>query len=121
MTKIERNTDVKIKCYKCGNEYTMDFMRMDSNGKNLVCKNCLDRRPVAHEKKLSAETSSQKPAKKAEEPQMKEYFCKDCKYSFKRSQHLVISACPYCDSSEVITKGSTARIISDAFRMKGVD
>ncbi len=51
---------------------------------------------------------------------MKEYFCKACKYNFKRTKHLVISACPYCGSSgSVNVKGSTARIMADAFKMKG--
>ena len=51
---------------------------------------------------------------------MKEYFCKECKYSFKRAKHLVVSACPYCGSSgSIAVKGSAARIIADAAKMKG--
>ena len=111
---IERNTDAQIKCYKCGNEYTMDMMRMGPNGKNLVCRNCLDRKPVQKQVK----TESIKTQKQEESP-MKEYFCKSCKYNFKRARHLVISTCPYCNSGSVTTKGSTARIMSDAFKMKG--
>ena len=94
----------------------MDMMRMDSNGKNLICKSCLDRKP--QEKKTSQAVSQKQETKKVEEP-MKEYFCKACKYSFKRAKHIVISTCPYCNSKSVITKGSTARIMADAFKMKG--
>ena len=96
MKIIGKNTDVKIKCYKCGNEQVMGMMRMDANGRNLVCRNCLDR-------KVSS----------------KEYFCKACKYNFKRAKHLVISTCPYCGSGNLNVKGSTVRIMADAFRMKG--
>jgi len=116
---IEKNTDVKIKCYKCGNEYTMNMMRMDPNGKNLACRNCLERRPVQkQETKQAADVNIQKSVK--EDSPMKEYFCKSCKYNFKRARHLVISTCPYCGSSGgVVSKGSTARIMADAFKMKG--
>ena len=116
MRIIERNTDFKIKCYKCGNEHPMNMMRMGPNGKNLACRNCLER-------KVSPNTAPKETAKptpqKLEESPMKEYFCKDCKYNFKRSRHLVVSTCPYCGSGNLNVKGSTARIMSEAFRMKG--
>ena len=115
MIKIERNTDAMIKCYKCGNEYAMDMMRMDPNGKNLVCRNCLDRKPL--QKQVITKVES-KP-KKQENFDMKEYFCKECKYNFSRAKHLVVSSCPYCGSSgTVVTKGSTAKIMADASKMK---
>ena len=114
MINIDRNTDARIKCYKCGNEYSMDMMRMDPNGKNLVCRNCLDRKPVQKEQ-MKTETKNIHP----QEPAMKEYFCKACKYTFKRAKHLVIATCPYCDSSgSVMTKGSASRILADASKMK---
>ena len=97
----------------------MDMMRMDSNGKNLVCRNCLDRKVVKKQETAAAESKIQKSSKQDESP-MKEYFCKSCKYSFKRARHLVVSTCPYCDSSgSVMTKGSTARIMADVSKMKG--
>ena len=113
MNNIERNVDAKIKCYKCGNEYEMGMMRMDPNGKNLVCRNCLERKSV---RKEHAKTD-EKP--QTQETSIKEYFCKDCKYNFKRAKHLAIKTCPYCGSGNVISKGSTARIMADAFKMKG--
>ena len=107
---IERNTDVKIKCYKCGNEYAMDMMRMDLNGKNLVCRNCLERK-----QDMKAEIKPQK-----QETIMKEYFCKACKYNFSRAKHLTLSTCPYCGASgSLMAKGSTAKIMADSFKMKG--
>ena len=116
---IEKNTDVTIKCYKCGNEYTMNMMRMDPNGKSLACRNCLERKPVQKQEAKPALEEKALKSQKQEEPAMKEYFCKGCKYNFKRAKHLVISTCPYCGSGNIMTKGSTARIMSDAFRMKG--
>lgn len=118
MINIEKNTDAKIKCFKCGNEYLMDMMRMDPNGRNLVCRSCLDRKPMGQSQaKAAAESKSQS---QQQESPMKEYFCKSCKYSFKRARHLAITTCPYCGSSgSVMTKGSTARIMADAFKMKG--
>ena len=116
---IEKNTDIKIKCFKCGNEYTMSMMRMNPNGKNLVCRNCLERKPVQkQEAKKIEDVKSQRTAQKEESP-MKEYFCKACKYNFKRAKHLTITTCPYCSSGNINVKGSTARIMADAFRMKG--
>ncbi|MBI2655011.1 hypothetical protein HYX06_01135 [Candidatus Woesearchaeota archaeon] len=108
-----------IKCYKCGNEYAMNMMRMDPNGKSLVCRNCLERKPVQKQETKKIEDVKIQKSSKTEESPMKEYFCKGCKYNFKRAKHLVISTCPYCGSGNIMTKGSTARIVSDAFRMKG--
>ena len=110
MIIIERNTDVRIKCFKCGKEYSMDMMRMDPNGKNLVCRACLERKPAQGQVKSEP---------KAQEQAMKEYFCKSCKYNFSRAKHLTVSTCPYCGSGSVILKGSTSRIIADASKMKG--
>lgn len=113
MIIIEKNTDIKIKCFKCGNEYSMDMMRMEPNGNNLACRNCLERKSV--QKESQSETMPKK-----QEAGFKEYFCKACKYNFKRVKHLVVSTCPYCGSSgTIMTKGSTARIMADAFKMKG--
>ena len=93
----------------------MNMMRIGSDGKNLMCRNCIERKPV-QKQEMPVKSGS----KKHEEPAMKEYFCKECKYSFKRAKHLSITTCPYCDSSGSITiKGSTARIIADAAKMKG--
>lgn len=87
---------------------------MDTNGKNLACRNCIERKPVQRqESKAIQETKTQLET-------MKEYFCKACKYNFKRAKNLAISNCPYCSSSgSIMTKGSTARIIADAAKMKG--
>ncbi|MBI2654587.1 hypothetical protein HYX02_07340 [Candidatus Woesearchaeota archaeon] len=112
---IDKNTEITIKCYKCSNEYPMTMMRMDSNGKSLVCRNCLERKSVQKH-----ELAKPQQAQKQEEPALKEYFCKECKYNFKRANHLKITTCPYCSSSgSLMVKGSTARIIADAAKMKG--
>ena len=94
------------------------MMRMDSNGKNLVCRSCLERKIVKKQGTDASEPKAQKSPKQEESP-VKEYFCKGCKYNFKRAKHLVITTCPYCGSGNINIKGSTARIMSDAFRMKG--
>ena len=92
------------------------MMRMDPNGKNLVCRNCLERKPI---QKQEAKTLQETKIQKQQEPAVKEYFCKACKYSFKRAKHLTISSCPYCGSSgSIMVKGSTAKIIADASKMK---
>ena len=59
----------------------MDMMRIDSNGKSLVCRNCLERK-VVQKQEVKQTESNKKPSKQDESP-MKEYFCKDCKYSLK--------------------------------------
>ena len=97
----------------------MAMMRMDPNGKNLACRNCLERKPVQKQENQNDDAKTRKPSKQEESP-MKEYFCKECKYNFKRAKHIIVSTCPYCGSSgTVVTKGSTARIMADAFKMKG--
>ena len=93
------------------------MMRMDANGKNLVCRNCLDRKVSSNAKPAETIKNAESKSQKQDEP-MKEYFCKACKYSFKRAKHLVVSTCPYCGSENINVKGSTARIMADAFRMK---
>ncbi len=114
MILIERNTDARIKCYKCGNEYAMSMMRMDPNGKNLACRNCLERKPF-QKQDVKTETKSQK-----QETTMKEYFCKACRYNFSRAKRLALSSCPYCGASgSLMAKGSTAKIMADSFKMKG--
>ena len=118
MKIIEKNTDVKIKCYTCGNEYAMNMMRMHPNGKNLACRSCLERKPVQKQETKQGSEEAKK-SQKVEDPAMKEYFCKECKYNFKRAKHLTIATCPYCGSGNINVKGSTARIMADAFRMKG--
>lgn len=115
---MERNADIKIKCYKCGNEHAMPMMRMDSNGKNLICRNCLERKPVQKNETATKSEQAIKTQEKEESP-IKEYFCRACKYNFKRAKHLAVSTCPYCGSGNINVKGSTARIMADAFRMKG--
>lgn len=117
MRSIEKSSDVNIKCYKCGNEYTMSMMRIEpKSNNNLICRNCLERKPVQKQETIAITETK---AKKQEEPAFKEYFCKECKYSFKRAKHITISTCPYCDASgSLMIKGSTARIIADAAKMK---
>lgn len=117
MIPIEKNTDVRIKCFKCGNEYQMSMMRMAPDGKNLACRSCLERKPAPRQ-----DTKTAQQGKSSKEEPMKEYFCKECKYNFKRAKHLAVSACPYCGASgSLMIKGSTARIMADAAKMKGVD
>lgn len=90
------------------------MMRISSDVKNLVCRSCLERKPL--QKGQTAVENKQQERKSAS----KDYFCKECKYNFKRARHLAVSACPYCSASGSLTvKGSTARIMADAFRIKG--
>ena len=85
---------------------------MDPNGKNLACRSCLERKPVQNA--VSKESQKINP--------QKEYFCKECRYSFKRAKRLVITSCPYCNSSEgIVTKGSTVRILADVSKIKRED
>ena len=112
MPAIEKNTDAKIKCRKCGNEYSIEIMRMDPGSKMLACRSCIERKVPSNLKEGPANTG---------EVMMKEYFCKSCKYNFKRAKHLNVKTCPYCGAGNITGKGSTARIMADAFKMKGAD
>ena len=92
----------------------MDMMRIGSDSKNLVCRNCLERKSVQKQDQKITATG------KEQESDMKEYFCKACKYNFKRAKHLSMTTCPYCGTfGSIMVKGSTTKIISDASKMKG--
>ncbi len=115
MITIERNTDVTIKCFKCGGSFTMDQMRMDPKSPNLACKNCLERKPMgkqaaAPKKDPYAEIDA--PGKKSSEKVS--YFCKACRYSFTRAAHIPVSSCPYCSAAgSVVSKGSASSMIKE--------
>ena len=95
----------------------MDMMRMASDRMNMVCRNCLERKPANQKREAVQEIKPKMEVKINQET--KEYFCKECKYSFSRAKHLVISTCPYCgNSGSLMQKGSTAKIIADASKMK---
>ena len=98
------------------------MMRMESNGRNLVCRNCLERKTTkdqAYQVKMPVENKISK-APKSQANDMKEYFCKECRYNFSRADHLSITRCPYCGTSgSVMNKSSTARIVADSAKMKG--
>jgi DNA-directed RNA polymerase subunit RPC12/RpoP len=110
---IEKIADIKIKCYKCGNEYLMSMMRIGPDDKNLVCRNCLERKSLQKQEQANTEI------KKQQQPAFKEYFCKKCKYNFKRAKHIKVSTCPYCGAAgSLMVKGSIAKIMADAAKMK---
>ncbi len=93
----------------------MTMMRIASDKMNLICRNCLERKPQKQEQTKVESTK----VKKQEEHIFKDYFCKKCKYNFKRAKHISISTCPYCGASgKLMIKGSTAKIIADASKMK---
>jgi len=112
---IERNTDVSIKCFKCGNSYTMDQMRMDPKSPHLTCKNCLERKvPVKFSSMAKQDPYAHldTPSKKSSEKTS--YFCKACRYSFTRAAHIPASTCPYCSASgSVVTKGTASSMIKE--------
>lgn len=92
----------------------MPMMRISPDGKDLICRNCLERKTVQKQEAIIQEKT------KKQELSFKEYFCKKCKYSFKKAKRLSVSTCPYCSASgSIMVKGSTAKIIADAAKMKG--
>jgi DNA-directed RNA polymerase subunit RPC12/RpoP len=91
----------------------MEMMRIDPKSSNLICRNCIERKPVQKQ-----EAIAENKQKKEEMSSFKEYFCKSCKYSFKRAKHLAVSTCPYCSSKSLMVKGSMARIMADVAKMK---
>ena len=103
----------------------MAMMRMAPDGKHLMCRSCIERKPVQKQEavmknKQKKQVNVSEPARsQLAQPEFKEYFCKSCKYSFKRAKHLAISTCPYCDSNSLMVKGSVARIMADVAKMKG--
>src|SRR3989338_138025 len=96
---IERNTDVSIKCFKCGNSYTMDQMRMDPKSPNLTCRNCLERKTPVKSAPMPKDPYAPLDAPSKKSSEKTSYFCKACRYNFTRAAHIPISTCPYCSAS----------------------
>ena len=130
MRHIERNTDVKIKFFKCGTQFTMDQMRMDPNGKNLICRNCLERKVPS--RGLDDDSLSSRPFKAnpqglpkssdAKSSDKIQYFCKACKYNFTRAAHIPVNSCPYCSNTGgIVKKGSSKSIVREVEDMMGDD
>ena len=37
---VEHNEDVQLKCKRCGQEWPAQQMRLDKNGKDMICAKC---------------------------------------------------------------------------------
>ena len=88
------NKEIKIKCYKCGEQFTSSEMRYDPDKPNqLACKACLsrDNAPVT-------EARAQEP----NEENLK-YYCVKCNYKFLRRKSIKVDTCPYCGASNSLT------------------
>lgn len=120
---IERNTDVRIKCYKCGGEYTMDMMRMDPKSARLSCRNCLERKmpaPAGEDMGNAPIGQRLKPSAPEKGQDKTSYFCKACRYSFTRAPHITVADCPYCGQSGMLTKkGSASSLVREIEDMAG--
>ncbi len=82
------NTEVKIKCYKCGEKFTSDQMRYNPNNpKQLVCRTCLERKSAPARRKKGDVT----------------YYCVKCNFKFKRAEGKNVTSCPYCGKTGCLT------------------
>ena len=111
---------VMIKCRRCGQEYAQSEMRLDANGSDMLCKNCYSRTHDHKGKKLVVASyedpeddfvmlrpPSPKPDKPSG-PQIKKYLCTKCNFRFSRDASKVISQCPYCGDSKLISDDKLA-------------
>ncbi len=114
---------MKIRCYKCGNEYVMAELKMDPNRKNnLVCVYCLGlkQKPAMQKKEQKTEPikTQKKSASAQQTPKLISYWCTACKYAFKRKEGIEVESCPYCSKEgTIMVKKDSASLIKESSDM----
>ncbi len=95
------NQNILIMCRKCGRKSPVSQMRYDSNGKDLICINCLGQRKI--------ESPSIGKSVKKEGGETMKYFCPNCKYRFSRKKEVGFpGVCPFCGKSGVDKDSATS-------------
>jgi DNA-directed RNA polymerase subunit RPC12/RpoP len=100
--------DKKYRCTKCKQEYDSEDIRFTGQSA-LMCVYCLGKK----------QRQAEQPKTAKEEPQEENvnYFCNDCRYSFKRRASFKFNNCPYCGKSGsiIVKKPQTAeKLITDS-------
>jgi DNA-directed RNA polymerase subunit RPC12/RpoP len=110
------SSKIKIKCHSCGNEYETAEMRYSSDGQNLICISCLERkvtptqergRPAMHHAAAPAKQPAQQEKPKAHGEEYVEYVCDKCKYAFTRKASMPVTRCPYCSHEGTVSAKSS--------------
>lgn len=92
--------DMRRECKRCGIRQEPGQMRIHPNGKDFLCKDC-----AALQDPKAKNLEKAKLPKRAhfsdekDEPIVK-YYCRKCKYKFKRKKGITMKACPYCGSDD---------------------
>lgn len=94
--------DMRKECKKCGLKQDIREMRYHPNGKDMLCRDCAhfnDPRAKATEKARAPEPRVIQQESGPEGVQ--KYYCRKCKYKFKRKEGIPMKACPYCGSPDI--------------------
>jgi hypothetical protein len=81
-------------CGKCGVKTPIGDMTYSVDGTKLVCQTCLNKEKGIYT--ASGVPPAPKPA--APKPEMANYHCGHCKYSFSRKKDIEVKTCPYCSN-----------------------
>lgn len=111
-----RNDDVKLRCHKCGNEYSTREMRQSPFGPNLVCRNCLEGKRPVKAQAARAESPSSVAFKSKPETGLLDYTCANCKFNFKRKKGIEIERCPNCNQQGTVAlnKGTAQTLVEES-------
>ena len=94
------------RCTKCSKEFPSSQIRYSSDGKKLVCVDCL---------RLNTQKSGTEAKPQIENKE--QYVCKKCSYKFKSKPKSNVT-CPYCNSSNVSKNKSNAQtLIADSMEI----
>lgn len=97
-----------IICKKCKQKVSLDKVRYDQNGRDLICFECYDKTQWAMKKAGFAErpdpsptvklvTPAKKPVEKPKNVEKVKYICSMCKYRFSlKKDGEAAKRCPYC-------------------------
>ncbi|MBI4737989.1 hypothetical protein HY772_00195 [Candidatus Woesearchaeota archaeon] len=129
------NQSIDMVCCKCTRTFPVSEMRYDSNGRDLVCRDCLYRKrkddvpqPVLNKPIPPIEFSQSRGIRPTRSPSRSsqstedrvQYLCGRCKYKFWKVARIPALKCPNCDRTEIyVLKSERAHdILSDDF-LKG--
>jgi DNA-directed RNA polymerase subunit RPC12/RpoP len=116
------NQNMLVACRSCGNKVPVSDMRLAQNGKDMLCRPCVEKQNLrsgamgskaafSTKKPMAPITPSKpapvaKPAPKAENKKLTDmvnYHCLKCRYKFARKADFPINKCPYCSSEKIET------------------
>lgn len=95
--------EAKVKCNRCSKEVSLNYLRYDKNGKDLICFDCyIKQHPEAKNKSFQEVHKVDIKPKKKVPYETTTYVCNDCSYKFELKKGTTVTKrCPYCSSGRI--------------------